>query len=513
MVKRAVIYLRVSTGKQVEGASLETQELMCQNWCTRNDIVIDRIFHDDGVSAKTLNRPAIKELLEYLRKNKGRITYLVTYQTDRLTRDAADFYALKLQLSQHGVEYKNANSSAGKNTASDELIQGLEAVIAQHDNKIKSERVTENMKRHANEGYRMSKAPYGLRNCRDVLGHATVEAVPVIADKIAEVLNAFSTGAHTVASLLELTQKIGLVGPNGRDFSFQTLSKMLRQPLYAGLDKSAHTEGRLVKSRFEGIITPATFYRNQELLRKNKNTAARYEKLNPAFPLRRFVRCESCNRPLRGSAPTSASGHSSPRYHCTGCKSPSVPADQMHEQFVELLASLRPNEKVQRLIKGLIVRVWKDEIQTLNSKEKRLHRLLEALRDKKRLAIEKLISGEITSDEKDEYIKSTDIEVEKISQQLTDIQAVTLLKEEAIDYTLRFMADAPRIWNNADISSRIIYQQQIFPEGLKYNLTNKAFGTPKLSALYTLVSTQKGAEAPSDSTMVIPRGIEPLLPG
>lgn len=159
MTPRAVIYLRVSTSRQVDGASLETQELMCQNWATTNGIIISRIFHDDGVSAKTMNRPSFNEMMTYLEENKGKVAYLVTYQTDRLSRNMEDFVLLRARLKKLGIEYKNTNSRAELNTPSDILVQNIEAAMAQHENQVKSERVTENMRKHALEGYRMSKAP------------------------------------------------------------------------------------------------------------------------------------------------------------------------------------------------------------------------------------------------------------------------------------------------------------------------------------------------------------------
>lgn len=79
-MKKAVIYLRVSTTKQVEGASLDTQQKLCQDWASRNDVLVKEIYHDDGVSAKTLDRPAMKEMLAYLEATK------VIFTTSSLTR-------------------------------------------------------------------------------------------------------------------------------------------------------------------------------------------------------------------------------------------------------------------------------------------------------------------------------------------------------------------------------------------------------------------------------------------
>ncbi|HXR49764.1 MAG TPA: recombinase family protein, partial [Verrucomicrobiae bacterium] len=240
-MKHSVIYLRVSTTKQVEGASLETQQMLCQEWNTRNQIMVERTFHDDGVSAKTLDRPAMKEMLSYLEANKGKISYVVTYQTDRLTRNATDFFALRAKLSQMGIEYKNINSSL-EDSVNEELIQNIEAVLAQHDNKVKSVRVKDNMKAHAKQGYRMSKAPHGLKNVRDVLDKSVLAPIDGVADKVAAVLEAHATGTHTMSGLIKMCESIGLKSAHGKPMQIQAISKMLRNPIYAGLEQSSHTD-------------------------------------------------------------------------------------------------------------------------------------------------------------------------------------------------------------------------------------------------------------------------------
>jgi site-specific DNA recombinase len=511
-MKKSVIYLRVSTSKQTEGASLDTQQLLCQDWNTRNKVMVARTFHDDGVSAKTLDRPAMKEMLSYLEANKGKISYVVTYQTDRLTRNATDFFALRAKLSQMGIEYKNINSSL-EDSVNEELIQNIEAVLAQHDNKVKSVRVKDNMKIHAKEGYRMSKAPYGLRNIRTVLNKSTLAPVEGVADKIAVVLEAYATGTYTVAGLLKLCEEIDLKTAHDKPMKIQIISKMLRKPIYAGLEQNVHTDGQLVPSKFEGIITPAVFYRNQELLRANKNTAAKYKQNNPEFPLRRFLLCSECNKPLTGSSPRSGSGKYSPRYHCSRCHLPSIKADEIHEQFLHLLASLSPDPVMEKFLKEMIVRVWREETKALSSKQKKLHKTLQDLTAKRTTVVEKLVAGEITVDEKKELVSKINHEYDKTNDELTNVGSLTELKNDSIDYALQFMSNAPRIWNAVSIEHQIIYQRLVFPEGLMYDLAENKFGTPKLSALYTLANIKKDPSLADESLVVIPRGIEPLLPG
>jgi DNA invertase Pin-like site-specific DNA recombinase len=69
----ALIYVRVSTEEQTQNLSLPTQEKACLEYCQRHDFVVDRIFKEEGESAKTINRPQFQKLLAYCRENKGRI--------------------------------------------------------------------------------------------------------------------------------------------------------------------------------------------------------------------------------------------------------------------------------------------------------------------------------------------------------------------------------------------------------------------------------------------------------
>ena len=76
---RAVIYCSVSTKDQVQNLSLETQQRTCREFCSRQDWAVDRVFVEQGESAKTANRTELKNLLAYCREHKGRVHCVVVY--------------------------------------------------------------------------------------------------------------------------------------------------------------------------------------------------------------------------------------------------------------------------------------------------------------------------------------------------------------------------------------------------------------------------------------------------
>src|SRR5438874_13392409 len=80
--KRAVIYLRVSTAKQVnrgedpDGYSLPAQEQACRRKAEQLDAEVVEVFTDRGESAKTADRPEFLRMLAFVKKH-GDIDYVI----------------------------------------------------------------------------------------------------------------------------------------------------------------------------------------------------------------------------------------------------------------------------------------------------------------------------------------------------------------------------------------------------------------------------------------------------
>ena len=62
---RAIGYIRVSTEDQArEGISLDAQKAKIEAYCQVKDLTLIGIIEDAGISAKNLNRPGIKKVLQ-----------------------------------------------------------------------------------------------------------------------------------------------------------------------------------------------------------------------------------------------------------------------------------------------------------------------------------------------------------------------------------------------------------------------------------------------------------------
>src|SRR5579859_3035338 len=107
--KRAIVYLRVSTEEQVENFSLDTQEEICRKEAEKRGYQIVEIFREEGRSAKNIiGRPVLINLLEYCRKNKNKIQAVFVYRLDRVSRQTADYLAIRKKLLENGVNILSA---------------------------------------------------------------------------------------------------------------------------------------------------------------------------------------------------------------------------------------------------------------------------------------------------------------------------------------------------------------------------------------------------------------------
>ena len=80
---------------------------------------------------------------------------------------------------------------------------------------------------------------------------------------------------------------------------------------------------------------------------------------HPDFPLRGFVRCDSCGRGLTGSWSKGRSDYYA-YYHCRpGCRAVNVTKATLEGLFADELALLQPTAGYMRLLKESVLQTWK----------------------------------------------------------------------------------------------------------------------------------------------------------
>src|SRR5687768_9818634 len=112
-MKKAIRYLRFSSDGQ-SNSSIERQDAITSSWLKYNSTSVSDTFIDEGYSAKNFDRPDVKQLFEFIKKNSG-IDYLVVAELTRFSREAGDAitmvkniqkkYGIKIVSAGRGVIY------------------------------------------------------------------------------------------------------------------------------------------------------------------------------------------------------------------------------------------------------------------------------------------------------------------------------------------------------------------------------------------------------------------------
>src|ERR1017187_3664802 len=159
----AVIYCRVSSKEQVEGTSLESQEIACKEYAARNHLTVARVFVERGESAKYADRARLLEMLAFCGKREHGIEQLLVWKVDRLARNVGDHFNIKATLLKQNVRVISVTEPIDSKPEG-KLLETILAGFAQFDNDVRAARSVQGMQRKLAEGLFPWKAPLGYRS-------------------------------------------------------------------------------------------------------------------------------------------------------------------------------------------------------------------------------------------------------------------------------------------------------------------------------------------------------------
>ena len=118
----AAIYIRVSTEEQAQhGFSLAGQEDALKNYCSALGYGVNRIYRDEGKSAKDIiHRPAMQELLSDAEKKLFSAIFI--YKLDRFSRSLKDLILTIEKLKEWGIDFVSLQDRIETTSASGKLM-------------------------------------------------------------------------------------------------------------------------------------------------------------------------------------------------------------------------------------------------------------------------------------------------------------------------------------------------------------------------------------------------------
>jgi site-specific DNA recombinase len=281
--QRCAIYTRKSTehNLDLEFNSLDAQREACEAYVKSQAhegwrLVPDR-YDDGGLSGASLDRPALQNLLADV--GAGRITIVVVYKVDRLTRSLADFAKLVELFDQHGVSFVSITQSFNTTSSMGRLTLNVLLSFAQFEREVIGERVRDKIAASKRKGLWVGgPVPLGYR-CTD----KKLEVVPEEAEAVRTIFTRYLELGSIGALLAELDRRGIRTKVNGRRdggrsggicFGVGSLAHLLKNRFYIG---EITYRGEVHHGEHEPILTRDLFEAVQA--KRVANAVARHVRL------------------------------------------------------------------------------------------------------------------------------------------------------------------------------------------------------------------------------------------
>ena len=230
--KIVALYVRVSTGYQVDKDSLPFQKKELKAYC-EHVLHIDKkrieVFEDAGKSGKNTKRPAFERMMNKVKA--GLVSHVIVYKIDRISRNLVDFSLMYDDFKYNNVTFISLNEQFDTSSAIGEAILKIILVFAELERKLTSERVTDVMIGRAQNGqWNGARVPYGWdwdkeKKCPV---HSKKEAPYAIA-----MYEMYLNGGSTV-TIRDYNNAHNIPTKRGGEWTSKTVADFLRNPMNKG---------------------------------------------------------------------------------------------------------------------------------------------------------------------------------------------------------------------------------------------------------------------------------------
>lgn len=394
--RKAVIYCRISSEAQAKkGDGLRSQETRCREYCGYKGYAVDRVFYDRAMSGSLIDRPGIKELMQFLKRCKTADQYVVVFDDiSRLARDIRAYLDLRDAILSSGAEM-DCPTIDFRQDSDGIYFENMQALNAQHYRQKNAEQTKSRMRARAMNGYWCFHAPPGYK-FQKVAGHGNllVRDEPM-ASILQEALEGFASGRlesqGEVKRFLESQPDYTRRKKNG-EVRYEDVIRILTRPHYAGYIEIPDWGISLRKGHHEGLISFEAYTKIQERIEGGYKAPARKD-INQDFPLRGFVTCGDCGKPLTGYFATSKTGKKHAYYMCfnktcVSCRK-SIRRDTVEGALADLIKQMVPSQNAVRIARAMFKAAWetrlvqsKELMSTLRQDIKRIDKQIDQMLDR-----------------------------------------------------------------------------------------------------------------------------------
>lgn len=503
MKKRAVIYIRVSDPSQVDNNSLETQEKVCYEYAKRNELEVDYVFREEGMSGKNTNRKALKDLLVFCYKNSKSLSAVIVYKYSRFSRNTENALELEAYLGKKGVEVLSATEPIGDNPGG-RFMKTMIYAWGQMDNEIKGLIVKDNMKSVFIKGIWMWQCPVGYnkpyRTKEENKGKA-----PIINSGEAKIIIALFKDASTgIYSQKQLVDKVNLLGFKlvvGHSATINIIKKIITNTFYYG-QMYCKTWNLYSQGLHEPLIAKELWEKANYALYGNTKKYKMQD--SSIYPLKGLIKCAMCGKEMTSSNPK---GRNKQYFHyeCGNkiCRKSRISTDEANTQFMGILSGIKPNERVIKLFNEMVFREWDKVINVSKNEIEAIDQQINSSKNELKIVAASLSKNIYSEELAREEADRLNAELLLLNIKRGDIKIEQYDAEKINNFTQHFLSNFDNLWLRLDeLPMKQALQNKIFPNGIVCT-EKKEIRTAGLSHCFELINTLNTSE----STFGDPMGI------
>lgn len=206
----AIGYIRVSSGKQARGMSLQDQEERIRAWCVARGFELVRIYVEKKSGKNIKGRPQFQAALDHACREAAA---LIVWSMDRFARNTRQALETGERLETAGADLVVLKHNIDTTTAAGRLFFTMVAAFAEFEREQLSERMQNAAAYRKEHGLKYSpNVPYGKR----LASGGRLEADPQEQQVLAQMKSWRLRGGYSLARVAERLEREGVLTKTGK---------------------------------------------------------------------------------------------------------------------------------------------------------------------------------------------------------------------------------------------------------------------------------------------------------
>ncbi len=473
-----VIYTRVSSKEQADNLSLSTQLKACNLYAQKNGFDILEQFGGTYESAETDERKEFTAMISYVKKSKKRIYYILVYSLERFSRNDNSIW-LSGELRKLGIEIVSVTQPIDTTSASGQMQQKMLFLFGEFDNQLRKQKCMAGIKEMLLRGDWPTLAPTGF----DIVKSNGKRKI-VINAKGKLLKKAFEWKAYEDVSNETIRVRLA---EKGLKLPHQRISEIFRNPFYCGMMAHNMLEGKVIEGNHERMVSKEVFLKVNGLLDQNTHGYKIIEE-NPQIPLKRFIFCDHCKKPLRGYLVKKKNIY---YYKCNtvGCGN-NKSANSLNNTFETILGyfNLDLTPDLQNLVKTQTVATFNQYTKDSEDSYQLLFKEKQALLQKVSRLEERFIEEEINAELYSKFSKKYGEEMKELEQNLLKASKQVSNLSETVELAMELSSKMAFKWSTGDYCQKQQLQFLLFPEGIFYSKKNGGCRTTRINSVFAHIA-------------------------